>query len=260
MRNILLTLSYIGTAYHGSQVQKNALSVTEVVQNAMETVLHRREDVKGCSRTDSGVHANRYCMSFYTENPIELYALKRSLNALLPDDIGVLDVQEVPEDFHARYSCVGKRYVYKIHTGDGKDPFLKGRALDYWPPLDLAKLQKICDLFVGTHDFRGFCSKKTDIEDTTRTIYRCEVARQGDLVLFTVEGDGFLYNMVRILVGTLLRVSEGKLTEEQVKRALSEKDRSLAGITAPAHGLYLDEVFYTRPAYWNEKTNGKDEE
>ena len=104
----------------------------------------------------------------------------------------------------------------------------------------------------------GFCSKKTDIEDTTRTIYRCEIARQGDLVLFTVEGDGFLYNMVRILVGTLLRVNEGKISLQQVERALLEKDRSLAGITAPAHVLYLDEVFYTRPHYWNEP--GKDEE
>ena len=121
MRNILMTLCYIGTAYHGSQVQANALSVTEVVQDAMETVLQRREDVKGCSRTDSGVHANRFCMNFHTENPIPLYALKRSLNALLPDDIGVLDCQEVPPDFHARYSCVGKRYQYLIWNADGKN-------------------------------------------------------------------------------------------------------------------------------------------
>ena len=171
MRNILMTLCYIGTAYHGSQVQANALSVTEVVQDAMETVLQRREDVKGWSRTDSGVHANRFCMNFHTENPIPLYALKRSLNALLPDDIGVLDCQEVPPDFHARYSCVGKRYQYLIWNADGKNPFYRGRALEYWRPLDLEKLRPVCEMFLGTHDFRGFCSAKANLEDTVRTIH-----------------------------------------------------------------------------------------
>ncbi|MDD3192702.1 MAG: tRNA pseudouridine(38-40) synthase TruA [Oscillospiraceae bacterium] len=250
MRNILMKLSYIGTAYHGSQVQANALSVTEVVQDAMETVLGRREDVKGCSRTDSGVHANCYCMNFRTESEISLYALKRRLNALLPEDIGVLECRQVPPDFHARYSCVGKRYRYLIWNADGKNPFYRGRALEYWQALKLEQLQPVCEMLCGTHDFRGFCSSKTDQENTVRTVYRCEVERQGDLVILTIEGDGFLYNMVRIIVGTLLRVNEGKLGMEQVRRALEERDRSLAGITAPACGLYLDEVFYTRPAGW----------
>ncbi len=253
MRNILLTLCYVGTAYHGSQVQANARSVTEAVQDAMEIVLHRREDVKGCSRTDAGVHANRFCMSFHTQSDIPLYALKRSLNALLPKDIGVLDCREVPADFHARYSCVGKRYRYLIWNSDGKNPFYTGRALEYWRPIDLEKWHPVCKLLCGAHDFRGFCSTKTDQENTVRTIYRCEVQRQGDLVTFIVEGDGFLYNMVRIMVGTLLWVNEGKLDLFQVDRALTEKDRSLAGITVPACGLYLDKVFYTRPAEWDRK-------
>lgn len=257
MRNILMTLCYIGTAYHGSQVQANALSITQVVQDAMETVLRRREDVKGCSRTDAGVHANRFCFNFLTENPIPLYALKRGLNAVLPEDIGVLDCREVPLDFHARYSSVGKRYRYLIWNADGKNPFWKGRALEYWQPLDEEKMRRCCTLFLGTHDFGGFCSAKADLSDTVRTIYRCEVGRQGDLVTFTVEGDGFLYHMVRILVGTLLRVSEGKIRLEQVRRALEEKDRSLAGITAPAHGLYLDEVFYERPESWDFPAKGE---
>lgn len=252
MRNILMTLSYLGTNYHGSQVQANALSVTQVVQDAMEQVLHVREDVKGCSRTDSGVHANGFCMNFHTENPLPLYQLKRGLNALLPPDIGVLDCKEVPNDFHARYSSVGKRYLYLIWNSDGKNPFYRDRALEYWKTLDLKLLSEICKMFVGTHDFKGFCSMKTDKKDTVRTIYRCEVKREGHLVTFLVEGDGFLYNMVRILVGTLLRASEGKITPQQVARALKEKDRALAGITAPAHGLYLDEVFYTRPAHWGQ--------
>ena len=250
MRNILMTLCYIRTAYHGSQVQSNALSATEVVQDAMETVLHCREDVKGCSRTDAGVHANRFCMNFHTDHPIPLYALKRSLNALLPDDIGVLDCREVPVDFHARYSCVGKRYRYLIWNADGKNPFYRGRVLEYWQPLELEKLRPVCELLRGTHDFRGFCSSKADMEDTVRSVYRCEVERQGSLVVFTIEGDGFLYNMVRIIVGTLLRVNEGKISLDQVRRALEERNRSLAGITAPACGLYLDEVFYMRPDRW----------
>ncbi len=260
MRNILLTLCYIGTAYHGSQVQANARSVTETVQDAMEIVLGRREDVKGCSRTDSGVHANRFCMNFYTQSDLPLYALKRSLNALLPEDIGVLDCREVPADFHARYSCVGKRYRYLIWNSDGKNPFYKGRALEYWRPMDLEKLRPVCEILCGTHDFRGFCSAKTDQTNTVRTLYRCEVRRQGDLVTCIVEGDGFLYNMVRILVGTLLWVNEGKLDIGQVARALKEQNRSLAGATVPACGLYLDEVFYTRPVGWDAICENRGEE
>lgn len=252
MRNILMTLSYVGTAYHGSQVQANALSVTQVVQDAMEQILHCREDVKGCSRTDSGVHANGFCMNFHTQSQMPLYQLKRGLNAILPPDIGVLDCQEVPKDFHARYDSVGKRYTYLIWNSDGKNPFYADRALAYWKALDLDRLSDICQLFMGTHDFKGFCNAKTDKEDTVRTIYRCEVKRAGNLVTFLVEGDGFLYNMVRILVGTLLWVNEGKISREQVLRALKEKDRALSGATAPAHGLYLDEVFYTRPAHWKK--------
>ena len=170
----------------------------------------------------------------------------------MPDDIGVLDCQEVPPDFHARYSCVGKRYQYLIWNADGKNPFYRGRALEYWRPLDLEKLRPVCEMFLGTHDFRGFCSAKANLEDTVRTIHCCEVKRQGDLVVFTIEGDGFLYNMVRIIVGTLLRVNEGKIGLCQVRRALDERDRALAGVTAPACGLYLDEVFYQRPDSWKK--------
>lgn len=241
MRNILMTLCYIGTAYHGSQVQANALSVTEVVQDAMETVLQRREDVKGCSRTDSGVHANRFCMNFHTENPIPLYALKRSLNALLPDDIGVLDCQEVPPDFHARYSCVGKRYQYLIWNADGKNPFYRGRALEYWRPLDLEKLRPVCEMFLGTHDFRGFCSAKANLEDTVRTIHCCEVKRQGDLVVFTIEGDGFLYNMVRLLSEPCCGLRKEKSAFARCGRAAGRTDRRWLGLP-----LRLADCIWTR--------------
>lgn len=252
MRNILLRLAFIGTAYHGWQVQQNAVSVMHVVQDALEKAVGKREDLTGCSRTDAGVHANGYCANFFTENTTELFKIKRGLNALLPQDIGVLSCEEVQENFHARYSAVGKRYVYILHNSDGKNPFWQGRALAYWPPVDLEKLQGVCALFLGQHDFKGFCSKKTDQQNTVRTIHRCEVSRQGDFVYFTVEGDGFLYNMVRMMVGALLRVNEGRIDKEQILAALTKQNPPFTAFTAPAHGLYLDKVFYEKPANWKE--------
>ncbi len=257
MRNILLVLSYLGGNYHGSQVQKNALSVTEAVQDAMQTVLHKREDVKGCSRTDAGVHARRFYMNFHTQNEISLYSLKRGLNALLPDDIGVIECFEVPCGFHARYSSVGKRYRYLIWTGEGKDPFLKGRALEYCRPLDINLINGVCKNFLGYHDFAGFCNKKRSGQDTFRTIYRCEFSRRDNLVNFVAEGDGFLYNMVRIIVGTMLRVNEGKISPRDVLLALSGGGRSFNAYTAPPWGLYLDDVFYTRPQSWDSPRHGR---
>lgn len=250
MRNIKMTLAFEGSRYHGWQVQKNARSVTETVQDAMQTLFGSREDIKGCSRTDAGVHANGYVFSFFTESDLPTYAMKRSLNALLPDDIGVLHCEEVPDDFHARYSAVGKRYVYLIHNADGKNPFYRDRALWYWKTLDLPVLQRACALFVGRHDFSGFCSSKSDLDDHTRTIYRCEVNKQEHLVTFLVEGDGFLYNMVRRMVGALIRLDEGKITQEQIASALFHRTQTFAGYTAPACGLYLDKVFYEKPAHW----------
>ena len=243
-RNLLLIIEYDGTAYHGSQVQKNALGICQVIQDALQKVLGVREDIVACSRTDSGVHARMFCVNFYTDRDILCVKMKYAMNFHLPWDIRVSDCREVPHGFHARYQARRKRYVYQIWNADYESPFLKNRALFYRYPIREELLNRACQDFVGTHDFTSLCSAGSDIEDKVRTITQCSVSREGNMVLFTVTGDGFLQNMVRIMVGTLLRISEGKLAPHAIPQVLAKRDRAAAGITAPACGLYLDYVFY----------------
>lgn len=245
MGKLLLTLQYDGTRYHGWQVQPNGITVQEALQNAVEAVTGIRYGITGCSRTDTGVHARRfYCTMDEPAKPaVELFA--KALNANLPDDIAVLACRSVPDEFHPRYSAQGKRYIYHIWNGAVRSPFYRGHSLFMRSPLDVERMNETAKLFLGTHDFSAFCSAGSSVEDKCRTIRRSEVARQGDMVTYTVEADGFLYNMVRILVGTLLDVHAGRLTDDAVQQALDTGRRELAGATAPAQGLFLDEVFYT---------------
>lgn len=245
MRNLLITLSFDGSRYHGWQVQENALSVQAVFQDALLSATGRREDIKACSRTDTGVHAREFCVSLRTESPIPPERLVAALNHYLPEDVAVHRCREVPADFHARYSCKGKEYVYEILNRPVRDPFLRGRALHYWYPIDEALLNRAAGYYLGAHDFTSFCTRDSREQgDLVRTVHRASVARTGDLVTFTVAADGFLYNMVRIMVGTLLRVQEGKFSPEDVPKIISARDRGRAGPTAPACGLYLNRVFY----------------
>lgn len=244
MRNILLTLAYNGANYHGFQVQKNAVTVCETLQNAMEVLLKERPDVKGCSRTDAGVHANMFCVNFHTESDMDCAHIRRSLDALLPDDIAVKDCAEVPENFHARYSCKGKRYVYKIWNATYMSPFMQGMALHYPRELDADFLDAVCTDFIGRHDFSAFAGAQNTQEDCTREIYCCSVEREDELVTFSVTGDGFLYNMVRIMVGTLLEINEDKIAPDAIPEIIELKDRKNAGRTALPEGLYLDYVIY----------------
>lgn len=244
MRNLLLTLKYDGKNYHGWQVQDNAITVQQVLQDGIEKVLKKREPVIGCSRTDSGVHANFYCCGVVTENPIPCKNFVPALNANLPKDIVVLDCCEMPQDFHARYSCTSKQYVYQIYNAKVRDPFLHGYALHYKYFLDAQMLNEQAKDFVGTYDYAGFCGKKSDVEETVRTVKNATVERLGDMVTFTVEADGFLYNMVRIMVGTLLGISQGRIAQGSVKDIILSKERTRAGVTVPPCGLYLNKVFY----------------
>lgn len=244
MRNLLLTISYDGLAYHGWQVQKNAVTVQQVFQRAVEKLLCTKTDIKGCSRTDSGVHANMYCVSFKTNSNIPCKNIISGLNTYLPKDIAVLDCIEAAPDFHARYSVRSKQYVYRVYNEQIRDPFLKDRAFHYRYRINEQLLDTEAQAFVGTHDFAGFCSARSDVEDTVRTVYAFSVERRGSEVLFKVEADGFLYNMVRIMVGTLLFVNEGKIKPGELADVINSKNRTLAGKTAPAHGLYLNKVNY----------------
>ncbi len=245
MRNLLLTLCYDGSAYHGWQVQRNAVSVQQVFQQALEKVTGTRPDVKGCSRTDTGVHARRFCCSFHTEHTIPPERLVAALNHFLPRDVSVLACREVPADFHARYSCRGKEYEYQIWNHPVRNPFLRDRALHYYYSLDLDRLNAAAGAFIGRHNFTSFCSADARVKgDLSRTITCSQWRREGDLVVYRVSADGFLYNMVRILVGTQLWVAAGKLAASDMHGILSAEDRNAAGPTAPAAGLYLNRVFY----------------
>ncbi len=244
MKRLLFTIKYDGSAYHGWQVQDNALTVQEKFQDAVEKVFLKRLDVKGCSRTDSGVHAEEYCVSVDTDMSIAPENAVLALNTYLPDDIAAISCREVASDFHPRYSCKSKRYRYIIYNGKIRDPFLRNYAYHYRWKLDEEKLNREAKAFIGTYDYSGFCSAKSDVEDTVRTVYSAEVSREGDCVYFEFEADGFLYNMVRIMVGTLLFINEGKIKEGELRDIIISKNRKRAGKTAPPQGLYLYKVNY----------------
>lgn len=244
MRNLLLTISYDGSNYHGWQVQKNAVTVQEVFQNAVKKLFKQNIDIKGCSRTDSGVHANKYCVSFKADTNIPCENIIMALNSYLPDDIAVLNCTDMDIDFHARYNVVKKEYVYIINNSKIRNPFLRNYAFWYRYDIDTDYLNEQAQAFVGTYDYSGFCSANSGVEDTVRTVYSFEVSRKGDMVYFKVSADGFLYNMVRIMVGTLLFVNEGKIKKDELKNVILSKNRKLAGKTAPPQGLYLNDVIY----------------
>ncbi len=244
MHNFKVMMSYDGSAYHGFQRQENALAIQQIIEETIERIIGEKTVIYGCSRTDTGVHANEYCFNFEHSNSITCHGLVRSLNSLLPDDIGIKSCEEVDSSFHARYSCIGKEYIYKIHNSSIKDPFLKDRAYRYNYPIDEKLLNKAAQAFVGTHDFKAFCSTGSTSNSTIRTIDSIEVSRDKDMIFIIVKGNGFLYNMVRIMVGTLIFINEGKISPDAVKTIIDSGERKKAGKTAPACGLYLNRVFY----------------
>lgn len=245
MRNLLLTISYDGTNYHGWQIQKNALTVQETFQNALHRVTGEVPNIKGCSRTDSGVHANMYCVSMKLGKDIPCERLIMALNRHLPQDISVINCRKVSDDFHARYSCVGKEYIYKIWNSKVRNPFLSNYAFHYWYNLDEIYLNEAAKNFIGTHDFTSFSTLDLRKQNNmVRTIKWVNVKREGNLVTMTVAADGFLYNMVRIMIGTLIHVSMGKILPSDLSAIIDAKDRAKAGPTAVPYALYLNKVFY----------------
>lgn len=245
MRTVAVKIRFLGSAYHGFQRQQNALTVQEVIENALFKILGKQTIIFGCSRTDTGVSAAEYVFHFKTENPITPQKLKGALNHFLPDDIGVFAVAETDEDFHARYNTCEKEYEYIVRNTRQKDPFCEGRAFRYGiKKLDAKALDREVQDFLGTHDFSAFCSADDGAKSHVRTITAAGVKREGDDVVFTFRADGFLYNMVRIMVGTLLNLAEGKIQKGGIPQIIESKNRSLAGATAPACGLYLKKVIY----------------
>lgn len=244
---ILLTISYVGTAYCGWQVQKNGRSVQETVQNAVEQVFGKRYPVTGCSRTDSGVHARGFRCTVDTDEGAPRIPADRipiAMNTKLPDDVAVKNAEYVDGDFHARYSVKSKRYEYVICNSSVRDPFLAGRVWNVPQALDEFIMDRAAKEFIGTHDFTSFRAAGSDVPDSVRTVYDASVTRDGEKVIFSVQADGFLYNMVRIMIGTLVDISRGGISES-ISDIINARDRKKAGQTAPPDGLTLAEVFYS---------------
>lgn len=244
MRNIKLTIAYDGREYHGWQIQKNADTVQARLKSALKRVTGESVTPQGCGRTDAGVHAYRYICNFKTNSSIPAGRFPYALNTALPEDIVCIKGEEAEPDFHSNGAAKKKHYVYKILNSEFPDPFLNRRVWHYKAPLDETAMKKAAEYFVGTHDFIGFASAGFTVKTTVRTIYSLDVDKTGDLITISVTGNGFLYNMVRIITGTLVFAGIGKYHPEEMEGIIKSGDRTRAGITAPPDGLYLWGVEY----------------
>ena len=245
-KRIKLTIAYDGTNYGGWQVQPNGITVEEVINKALCKLTGEDIAVIGASRTDSGVHALGNVAVFDSATSIPPERIAMALNQRLPDDIVIVKSEEVAPDFHPRYCDCEKTYEY--HIINTRTPIPTKRLTNYFVSydLDVERMQQAADYLVGEHDFVSFCNVRTQVEDTVRTVTELEVLREGEEITIRISGNGFLYNMVRIIVGTLVRVGRGFYTPEKVKAILEAKDRKAAGVTAPAHGLMLVEIRYPK--------------
>ena len=250
---LFITLSYIGTDFCGYQAQKDKRTVQSELNRACFELFGYECDITGCSRTDSGVHANMFCatvtkkgcQSIFTELSIEKIPL--ALNAHLPPDISVFDAEFKSEGFHPRYDVKYKEYIYRIYNSRLRSPFEEGRAwqIPYsFTDIDIERMNEASQLFVGEHDFEAFMAQGSNVDSTVRNILYAGVERKDDIITFRVSADGFLYNMVRILTGTLIDIGRGKISPEEIEDIILSRDRARAGATAPAHGLYLNKVVY----------------
>lgn len=244
MRNIILFLTYKGTAYHGWQIQYTQVTVEQTLEEAAAKVVGHPVHITGCGRTDAGVHARRYVANFRTTSNIPAERLPYALNTHLPEDIVVTGAQDTHEDFNAIGSCVRKEYTYLIYNSRIRDPFYVHRAWFYPKHLDEGIMQRAAEQFVGTHDFAAVRSVGTDVKSTVRTVYYYNVERQGDLIYLRVCANGFLYNMARAMAGTVVYCAEGKIAPEQIGDILAAGNRTAAGPTVPPGGLYMTHLWY----------------
>jgi len=244
MKNIALKLTFVGTNYHGWQIQKNEKTIAGTLEAALADLCGHEIKLVGCGRTDAGVHAKIYCANFKTNSTIPLEKLPLAVNALLPPDIVAEQAIEAPEDFNAILSCKKKQYTYRIYNLRIRNPFEANRAYFYPRPLDLEKIKQAAKHFVGTHDFAAVRSVGTDTKTTVRTVFEYEVEENSPIIEFRATADGFLYNMARAMAGTLIYVSEGKIMPGDLPKLLKQKDRRLTGPTVPPDGLYMTKIHY----------------
>ena len=240
----MLTVAYDGTNYHGWQYQNNGKTIEGELNKALSSLLQKNIEVIGASRTDAGVHAMCNVAVFDSDAGIPAEKYSYALNQMLPDDIRIRKSEEVPTDFHPRKTDTVKTYEYRIDCEEFADPLKTRYAYFTYVPLDASKMQEAAFHLIGTHDFKSFCSVNTTATTTVRTIYDIQVIRDGVDVIIRVTGNGFLYNMVRIIVGTLMDVGRGKYEPSKIKDILEALDRTAAGPTVPACGLMLKELHF----------------
>ncbi|WP_100334340.1 tRNA pseudouridine(38-40) synthase TruA [Bacillus alkalisoli] len=245
MNRVMCIVSYDGTSFQGYQVQPNERTVQGEIQKTLSKI-HKGEEVKvtGSGRTDAKVHAVGQVIHFDTPLSLHEEAWKKALNANLPSDIRIVSSQKISENFHARFDVERKEYRYKIDISKDQSVFMRNYAYHYPFELNESSIRNAMSYLLGTHDFTSFCSAKTEVEDKVRTIYELELLEEDSFLTVRIVGNGFLYNMVRIIVGTLLEIGQGKKDSTEIFTILEKKDRSSAGKTAPAHGLYLWKVNY----------------
>ena len=256
MKRIMLTVAYDGTDYHGWQVQPGVPTIEGELNRALRALTGEEIVVTGASRTDAGVHSMGNVAVFDTSCPIPAANLPRALDGRLPEDIVVVSAVYVKPDFHPRHCDHRKTYEYRIYNDRIRDPQTDRYSYHYYGDLDVEKMKEAAAFLKGTHDFSSFCAAATDVEDKVRTIYDISVCKEGKMIKIRVTGNGFLYNMVRIISGTLLFAGNGRTLPEEVKSIIEGKDRQLAGPTLPAKGLTQIEIDYTEAGdiYENDQT------
>ncbi len=244
MRNILLTIEYDGTNYHGWQRQINALSIQQVIERCIEEITGIKANLIGSGRTDAGVHALAQRANFKTKSPIPTDKIPLALNSSLPLDIRIIGAIEVHRDFHARYDVLGRTYRYRLYNRTF--PSAIYRNYSYFVPskLDVSKMKEATKYIVGTKDFSSFCNSGSPVKSKVRSVQGLEIKVRRPTIDIIITADGFLYNMVRIIAGTLVEIGIGNITPEGVNDILNKKDRKCAGPTLPPRGLFLEEVYY----------------
>ena len=240
---IFAKVEYLGTSYHGWQKQINANSVQEEIEKVLSQILNTEISIIGSGRTDAGVHAKGQTFHFEVNKDVDLAKLKYASNMLLPDDIHIIELKEVDNDFHARYSAKQKHYQYLINTGD-KNPFLFNRTLFYPYPFDIVKFIECLDKYEGTHNYQDFTSKEDDEDGFVRTIYSIDVKQEKDSVSIDLKGNGFMRYMIRDIIGTCLAIASGKEDISYISKHLDSANREIVSYKAGSEGLYLIDVIY----------------
>lgn len=244
MKNVKLTIEYDGTNFCGWQKQPNARTVQEEIEKALSKMLKKDVKIYGSGRTDARVHALGQVANFTAAFSIPVEKIPLALNGLLPQDIAIQAAEEVNLDFHSRYSAIGKKYMYKILNAPMRSSLLRNYAHWVAEPLNIEQMEKAAKCFLGTHDFKGFMASNSSVENTIRSIYDFSVCLEGNMIIIETRGNGFLYNMVRIMAGTLIEVGRNKIQIDELRDIIQSCNRDRAGATAPAQGLYLSEVYY----------------